>query len=95
MGLSLLLLKPLRPDILGGRQKSKPRADPSGDSVKDIDTRGNVLDQPVKALNQPLSGISTASGDLPVPGLVDGTQIQHLQFTWAIRQSKAVATIPH
>jgi hypothetical protein len=48
-------------------------------SVQDVDPRSDVLDQPVESLEKPLSGVSAAAHDLPVPAAVHHFQIQNLK----------------
>ena len=47
-------------------------------SVEDIDAGGDVLDQPVEALEQAVACVGAAADDLPVPVLVHHFKIQNL-----------------
>jgi len=48
-------------------------------SVQDVDPRSHVLDQPVESLEKPLSCVSAAAHNLPVPAAVHHFQIQNLK----------------
>jgi len=48
-------------------------------SVEDVDARCNVLNQPVKTLEQTVPGVGAAADDLPVPVPVHHLQIQNLK----------------
>lgn len=46
--------------------------------IKHVNSRGNVLNQPIEPLKQTFPGISTASHDIPVSAFIHGFQVQHL-----------------
>lgn len=47
--------------------------------VKHIDSRCNVLDQPIKPFEQSLPSVCTTSHNSPVSGFIHGIQVEHLK----------------
>lgn len=48
-------------------------------SVEHVDPRSDVLKHPVETIEKPLSGVSAAGSDLPMPASVHPFQIQNLK----------------
>lgn len=46
--------------------------------VKHIDSRGNVLNQPIKSFKQPFTCVRTAAHNFPVSGFIHNLQVQYL-----------------
>lgn len=50
-------------------------------SVENVDARGDVLNQPVKTLEQSFAGVGAAADDLPMPAFVHDFKIENLKST--------------
>lgn len=53
----------------------------NGASVKHIYPRGDILNQPIKSLQQTFSSVCTTAHNFPVPCLVHSFQVKYLTHT--------------